>query len=375
MNTTSVKEPSIREEQLFYTLALTMVDGLGPIRIRRLIEICGSAEEVFRQSSDLLKMTRGFSGKCLRNIVQFGSFDRVEAEMRFLEKRSLKYAIYGEPHYPRRMRHCSDAPIILFSHGNCQFNEEKFISIVGTRSITSYGRKFIHSFVEQLEGKGITIVSGLAYGVDIECHRAAIKFDIPTIGVVAHGLDRVYPLDHAREARLMLERGGLATEFTSGTKPDRENFPMRNRIIAGLSDATIVVESKRVGGSMITAEIANTYNRDVFAVPGRITDICSEGCNRLIRNNKAHILRGVEDLDYIMGWEPSKKKVVHKRIFVQLSEEEESFVNCVKDIGEISSEALCEKLKWTHSRVATIALKLELEGVIQVLPGRVYRLN
>ena len=283
------------DKNLLYHIALTSIPNIGSITAKKLIAYTGSVSQIFNDKKSTLEKIPGIGAFNAQNIIQNKDFalNLAQHELSFIEKHNINALTYLEDNFPKRLIQCEDGPLVIFSNGEFNFNSQKVISIVGTRNATDYGKEFCENLIFDLMPHKPLIVSGLAFGVDICAHKSAIKNNLPTIGVLAHGLDRIYPAIHTSTAKQMLENGGLVTEFRSGTNPDRENFPKRNRIIAGLSDLTIVIESSKKGGSLITADLANSYNRDVFALPGRINDTQSEGCNALIKQNKAHLIQSV----------------------------------------------------------------------------------
>lgn len=359
-----------------YEIALSLIKGIGNIRAKNLIAYCGSAEAIFKEKKQNLLKIPEIGEYCIKFLLNQEVLARAEEELDFINKNNITPFFYLDDNYPKRLKHCDDSPIILYFKGNCDFNMQKVISIVGTRSATDYGKDFCNKFINEIAQHQILIISGLAYGIDISAHKEAINKNIPTVGVLGHGLDRVYPSMHTLYANKMIENGGLLTEFISNTKPDRENFPMRNRIIAGLSDAVIVVEAGESGGALITAEIANTYNRDVFAVPGRINDEYSKGCNKLIKINKAALIQSAKDLEYIMGWEINKDKPTstQKQLFVELTTDEEKMVSIIKTNGETSIDMLAIQSQMNMSKVSMIMLNLEFKGMVRCLPGKLYKL-
>jgi DNA processing protein len=360
-------------EDLIYQLALTFVDGVGPLSARKLIQYFGTAEEVFRQKSRDLSQVTGIHAAQAAAIEGYFDFTKAEYEMAYCEKHHIEVISFLAKAYPNRLKHCDDAPVVLFKKGNASLSPERMVSIVGTRRITDHGKIITRQLVESMVPYGVTIVSGLAYGVDIEAHKAALDVGLPTIAVLGHGLNKVYPAAHARYAVQMLENGGLLSEFTTDTKPDRENFPMRNRIVAGMSDATIVIESGQTGGSMITADLANGYSRDVFAVPGRIGDERSSGCNMLIKSHRAALLSSVKDLEYIMGWSaPDAKKAVQRKIFVDLNPHEEKLMAFMRNKGRIQIDEISIETQMPMSSVMVHLLNLELNGLVRALPGKLY---
>ena len=276
------------------------------------------------------------------------------------------------------MKGCIDAPVLIYTKGNLNLNEEKVVSIVGTRNATDYGKQvvdeLVHSFAER--NYKMVVVSGLAYGIDICAHRSAQKYNIPTVAVVAHGLDLIYPSLHKETARNILKNGGLVSDFPSKTKIDPPNFLKRNRIIAGLADATIVVESAKKGGALVTADIASSYNRDVFAFPGRAGDVYSEGCNQLIRNNGATLIEGINDLEYFMGWEVNEnQQPVQSELFIELSHEEHKIVELLRGNGKMFIDQIAAEIQLPVSRVSSILLNLEFKNILDALPGKMYKLR
>lgn len=363
---------------MLHEIALTFIKGIGDITIRSLISYCGNAEEVFSAKKIHLEKIPGIGSKTADLIINHASFKRAEQELKFIEKYKIKSFFYTSESYPKRLRNCIDAPSLLYFKGNTNLNNQKTVAIVGTRNATSYGKQFCDKLIERLVSHKILVVSGLAYGIDIAAHKSSLDYGIDTVGVLGHGLDRIYPSLHRPVAEKMLTKGGLLTEFPSETNPDRQNFPKRNRIIAGMTDATIVIEATKTGGALITAEIANSYNRDVFAVPGRIDDEFSDGCNFLIKTNRANLLTRVEDLEYIMGWFDtnfSPKKDNQLQILPNLNSDELRIVNAIKDKEAIAIDNLQIELNMPQSKLTMLLLNLEMQSLIVSLPGKVYRLN
>jgi DNA processing protein len=361
---------------LFHQIALSCLPGIGSVLARSLLSYCGSAEEVFKSKSKLLAKIPGIGPKTLDQILNHSVFSLAENELKFIEKFKISPLFISSEQYPRRLRNCPDAPVMLYFKGKADLNGSKLISIVGTRNASDYGREICRNLIADLKEYNPLIVSGLAYGIDSAAHREALKNTIPTVGVLAHGLDRIYPAQHRNMAEKMLECGGLITEFMSGTIPDRENFPKRNRIIAGLSDLTIVVEANIKGGALITAELANTYNRDVFAFPGRINDESSRGCNHLIKTNRAHLVTGMADLEYIMGWSREAARPLQQQLSlpVNLNEEERKIADIIQAHGEIAVDELAMLSSLQQSRLAVNILGMEMKGIVISLPGKVYKL-
>lgn len=361
-------------EQLKYYLALQKAEGIGDITAKKLIGICGSAEGVFNEKISVLKKIPGIKS-AVHNLKNKELFSRAEKEINFIEKNHITALGFQEYTYPERLKHCIDGPILLFQKGNIDLNKKRIISIVGTRNITNYGKSFLEGFISDLKKYDPVIISGLAYGVDIFAHRMAVKHDLQNIAVLAHGLDQVYPKVHYKDVEKILENGGLISDFPSETNPDRENFIKRNRIVAGLSEATIVIESAAKGGSLITADIAISYNRDVFAVPGRASDPFSIGCNQLIKNNKASLLTSVKDLEYMLNWDLDKKKEqksIQKQLFVELNEEEQNIYDYLLKEGKQSLDLIALHCKYPIQKTATILFRLEMKGVVKPLPGKLY---
>lgn len=360
-----------------YQIALTLVSGVGDRIAKTLLAHCGSASQVFSEKKSNLLKINGIGEKVAGELAQKQWLSLAEEELGFTEKENIQVLFFTDAGYPQRLKMCEDGPVLLYYKGKADLNEKRILAMVGTRNATGYGKEFCADFIKDLKGYDPIIISGLAYGIDIHCHRQALKNGLGTIGVMAHGHDRLYPQVHSATAKKMVEEnGGLITEFRKGTNPDRENFPKRNRIVAGISDAVIVVEASEKGGALITAEIANNYNRDVFAVPGRLNDTYSKGCNNLIRTNKAALLNGVKDLEYLLGWEESKNKSkpTQATLFINLQGEEKRIWERLEEYGKMELDALCHKLSLPVNKVLPLLMTLELKGVVKSHPGRVYSL-
>lgn len=366
------------KNDLKYKIALAMLPGIGGVLARNLVAYVGSVEEIFTSSFKALCKIPGIGENTARRIKNSEVMSLAEREIEFVQKNNIDTAFYTDENYPRRLKNCIDSPILIFKKGAMNLDEERVISIVGTRNATEYGRKVIDDLVAAFFERNykILIVSGLAYGIDVHAHRAALKNEIQTVGVVAHGLDRLYPSLHRETAKAMIDNGGLVSDFPSGTKIDPQNFLKRNRIIAGLADATIVVESAEKGGALVTADIAASYNRDVFAFPGRAGDTYSRGCNQLIRRNVAALIENIDDLEYLMGWEPSaKKKEVQTTLFVDLDQQEQKVVDMLRTGNELFIDQIAAEFEMPVSRVSAMMLGLEFKNVIQALPGKMYKLR
>jgi len=361
---------------LLYQIAITLVPGIGDVLGKKLISYCGSPESIFREPKKRLQKIPRISDKLITAIGNKDLLNRAEKEIGFIEKYRIKPLYFQDKDYPSRLRNCLDSPIMLYYKGNAGMNMSKVIGIVGTRSATDYGKEICNKIISELVDYQVMIVSGLAYGIDSCAHRASIAAGLPTIGVLGHGLDRIYPFQNKGLAEKMIHHGGLLTDFISETKPDRENFPQRNRIIAGLCDAIVVVEAAKRGGALITAEIANSYNRDVFAVPGRIGDIYSDGCNFLIKINKAALIQSGEDIKYLMGWDTQKAGKIsqQRKLFIEMTPAEEIVVKILSEGGETGIDELSIKSELSMSRCSAALLNLEFEGVIKSLPGKMYSL-
>jgi DNA processing protein len=356
--------------QLKYLIALTMVPTIGPVLQKKLLEHFDNAADIFKASKAALCAIEGIGEWSANKIISFNDFERVEKEMAFLEKHAITVLSIFDTTYPQRLINCHDAPTLLFYKGNASLNEEKIISIIGTRTNTNYGRMITERIVEQLPANTL-IISGLAFGIDAIAHRAALKHNQNTIGVLAHGLDELYPSLHKTLATEMIQQGGLLTEFNQYTQPDKYNFPRRNRIVAGMSDATIVIETAIKGGSMITADLAFHYNRELFAVPGKINDPKSSGCLKLIRENKAILFTSTEQLLETLNWVPQKDaKTKQLELFQTLTKEEQLVIEIVQNESMISMDELYIKTGYGNSKMASIILNLELLNIIQSMPGK-----
>ncbi len=360
---------------LLYKIGITLIPGVGDVNGKKLISYCGSPEAVFREKRKALMKIPGIGEATVTSILSQKVLERAEKEIAFIEKYKIKPLYYTDKEYPSRLKHCIDSPILLYYKGNADLNAEKVVGIVGTRRATEYGKESCKKIVEGLADLNVLIVSGLAYGIDTCSHKAALKNELDTVGIVAHGLDRIYPYDNKSLAKKMQNHGGILTEFMSETNPDRENFPQRNRIIAGMVDALIVVESAKKGGALITADIANSYNRDVFAVPGNVTNKFSEGCNLFIKTNRAALIQSADDIKYVMRWEPeSKMPPKQRKLFIELTDDEQKIVDILKEMEQAGIDHLVSGSQLTPSKVASALLNLEFEGIVKSLPGKIYKI-
>jgi DNA processing protein len=362
---------------LFYQIALTLVPTIGDVRAKNLVSHFGNATDIFKASSALLQKIEGVGYAQASAIKNFKDFKIIETEIKFIEKYKIQPLFMTYDAYPKRLLNCYDSPCLLYYKGNADLNKHNIVGIVGTRNHSEYGKQQCEQLVEDLKRESVLILSGLAFGIDSIAHKIAVKNQIPTVGVVAHGLDRIYPAQNKALAKQMTEHGGVLTDFRSGTNPDKQNFPSRNRIVAGMADAIVVVESGVKGGSLITAELANSYNKDVFAYPGKVTDAKSEGCNYLIKNNKASLITGAADLLELMNWSTANKPIPKQQrsLFIELTPEEKIIVDILQMQTTVQIDELYVKTGWSSSVVAKALLMLEMQGVVIALPGKVYRLN
>jgi DNA processing protein len=361
-------------DQLLYQIAITLVPGIGDITGKKLIAYCGGVEAVFKEKKSALLKIPGIGISIVESILNQDCFKIAEKEIDFIANNSIKTLFFTDDKYPARLLNCEDGPLLLYFKGDIDFNVPRVIGFVGTRKATNEGRIICEKFISGLKSKDVLVVSGLAYGIDSFAHKAALNENLKTIGVLGHGLDKIYPSQNKKLAQKMIHNGGLLSEFTSKTNPDRENFPKRNRIVAGICDAIVVVESASKGGALITAGIANSYNRDVFAIPGRISDEYSKGCNMLIKSNRAALAESANDIAYIMGWDDVKVDVKKQReLFLQLSDDQKLILDIIIQYKDIGIDKLVIKSAISYSKVAAALLMLEFEGLIQRLPGKLYR--
>jgi len=358
-----------------HQIALTHIHGIGAVQAKQLLDYFeGDATAIFKASKKQLSNIHGIGEIKAKAIKDFDQFQMAEEELLFCEKHHIQYLFITNPNYPQRLLHCYDAPTVLYYRGNANLNNTKVVSIIGTRNLTDYGKQITETIVSQLESFGTLIVSGLAFGIDSIAHKASVQMSLPTVGVLAHGLQTIYPSQHKNLAKEMLLNGGLLTEFGKNIVADKHNFPRRNRIVAGMADATIVVETAARGGSMITAELAYNYNRDLFAVPGKITDAKSSGCLKLIQQNKAVVFTDIQQFAENMGWQSKKLKAKKQQeLFVELTNDEQIIMNilAVKDTTHIDEIFLHAGL--SSSSVAAAILNLELQNLIIGLPGKMYK--
>ncbi|KAB1066556.1 DNA-protecting protein DprA [Tamlana haliotis] len=364
------------EIELLYALALQHVPNIGDITAKKLIAHCGSAEAVLKEKKQNLLKIDGIGQVVLKELSKSHHLKDAENEMKFIASNNIKVSYFEEDNYPEKLKHCIDGPILLFQSGHIDLSKQPIISIVGTRKITTSGVAFCEDLIEQLTVYNPIIVSGFAYGTDITAHKAAMKHDLQTVACLAHGLNQIYPKVHKKYMVDMEKNGGFLSDFWSTDSFDRNNFLKRNRVIAGLSSATVVIESAEKGGSLVTADIANSYNRDVFAVPGRPTDSQSIGCNNLIKHQKAHMLTTPLDVPYILNWELEdvSKPAVQKQLFVELDASEKLIFNYLKDLEQQQLDSIALHCELPIFKVASLLLSMELKGVVRPLPGKLFEL-
>ncbi len=358
-----------------YQLALSFINGIGSMNAKKLLAYVGSVEGIFTEKKQNLLKIPGIGKQLADEIENKDIFKKVEEELKFIDKHQITTYFYLDKDYPQRLKQCEDSPIILYYKGTGNLNHSKVISIVGTRKATQYGLENCKSLISDLVDNGhkILIVSGLAYGIDIAAHKNALKLGQDTIAVLGHGLNTLYPAAHKKIAHEIVKQGGLLSELPTSSALDPGHFVKRNRIIAGLADATIVIESANKGGSLITAQIANSYNRDVFAYPGRIGDKYSEGCNHLIKTNQAALIESASDIEYLLGWEIKKKgEVIQSQLFVELTAEEEMIIEILREQGKTTIDVLAILVNLPVSKVSSMLLKLEFSGMVLSYPGKVY---
>jgi DNA processing protein len=366
------------EPSLVQKIALGMIPGVGDITARKLVSYVGSIEALFCESFRTLKQIPGIGENIAGNIARKEYLSLAEKEAEYVGKHDIRVFFYMDEDYPFRLRQCDDAPVTFYFKGDADLNASHILSVVGTRNATQRGREACQKIISGLSQHfpSLIIVSGLAYGIDVAAHKAALANDIPTIGVLGHGLKTIYPSVHSSVARSMLRKGGLLTDFTSDQPPDRNNFIKRNRIIAGLSDATLIVESGIKGGALITADIASSYSRDIMALPGRVEDEWSAGCNALIKYNKAALVEGADDIEFLLGWKPSETAgPVQKVLFGEMTDNEKKIFEALKMNGGLSVDQIAVMLSFPVYKLSAILLQMELSGLIVPCPGNIYRIR
>jgi DNA processing protein len=360
-------------DPLVLRLALLLVPGVGDVLIRSLVRSCGSPEAVFLEKKRQLALIPGVGERIAAAVAGFSDWDRAEEELRFIRDNHIRALFFTDPDYPRRLLHCPDAPAMLFVRGPADLNAGRMLGVVGTRQSTPYGQQMTESLIDKLKECQCTVVSGLAFGIDIRAHRSALQSGLCTVAAVAHGLDRVYPAQHRTTARSMVEAGGaLISDQFHGTRLSPELFPRRNRIIAGLCDALVVVESRASGGAIITADIANSYSREVFAFPGRVGDLSSEGCLALIRTHRAALISSGDELAEAMGWVPrDAKQPAQLALFPEFNPEERAVWDAL-GTETVHADTLLQTSGLSSGRLSLLLLDMEMKGWVQSMPGKRY---
>ena len=362
------------DEDLKYMLALSLVPQIGPVLSKELIRNFDSAEQIFKASNSKLSRVNGVGPKLISYLREKKYIELAEHELAYCKQHYIELCSMYDSNYPLRMKRCIDSPIIFYYRGNAITEAKYIVSIVGTRNATEYGKQVCKEVISAIKPYDPIIVSGLAYGIDITAHKEALKNGLRTYAVLGHGLDIIYPAVHKNTAFEMLTEGGIISEFHHGIKPDRENFPARNRIIAALSDVVIVVEAKEEGGALITAEIASSYNRDILSIPGRIKDEHSRGCLQLIKNNIAQMVIDPSEIPEMLLWNAKQTSNIQKKLFVELSEDEQNIMQLLIKHELCSVDEMLLRLEWTHSKLASHLMQLELAGLISSMPGKLYRI-
>jgi len=364
------------DSNLLFEIALTKIPNIGDVQAKAMVQMLGSAEAVFKTTASKLEKIEGIGKVRADAVKRFRLFKEVEQEIKFINKNNIKALFFTSENYPKRLLNCTDSPIMLYYKGVANLNADKIISIAGTRNHTHQGQYDCEKLIKDLSEFDVTIVSGLAYGIDTVAHKSALANNLPTIGVLAHGLHTLYPSVNEPLSKEMLKQGGLLTEFSSTEKPDKQNFPKRNRITAGICDALVVVESGIKGGSLITAEIANSYHRDVFAFPGRTNDNKSEGCNELIKSHKAQLITSAKDLVNLMRWENNRQteKPTQLTLFENLNDLEKKIVELLCTEKTAHVDAISDWCKYNSNEIAGALLNLEMMEKITALPGKIFRL-
>lgn len=370
--------PNTQSNEKLYQIALTLLPNVGDVLAKNLVAYCGSAENVFKASKSKLEKIPLVGKERAESIAGADVMKEAEEEMKFIEKYNIQPLFFTDKNYPYRLKECSDSPVLLYYKGNADLNADKVIGVVGTRRVTEYGKEMTKKLIADLAGQNILIVSGLAYGIDIAAHNAALEHNLQTVGVLGHGLNTIYPKQNKGTAKKMVSQGGLLCEYKSSDEMHPSNFPNRNRIVAGMCDAVIVVESAVEGGAVITANIANSYNRDVFAYPGKATDRFSSGCNFLIKTFKAKMIEGAADLLREMNWvdkeQSAKSKPQQRQLALTLTGEEQKIYGLLSEKTELAIDELAEVTNMNVSSLAATLLEMEMNSIIVSLPGKRFKL-
>ncbi|MFO8130357.1 MAG: DNA-processing protein DprA [Bacteroidales bacterium] len=361
-------------EDRIYEIAMTMLPGVGYVTGRRMLAVCGSPELIFREKRGALLKIAGVREEAVRKIRSKHLLHAAERELRFVNKHGLKLLFFQDADFPFRLKQCEDSPLLLYYKGMADLDSRRIVAVVGTRNPTAYGKEQCVRFVDALKDTGALIISGLAYGIDSLAHRRSLDNGMLTVGVLGHGFQTLYPSLNRSMAEQMTSQGGLLTEFRRGTRPDRENFPKRNRIVAGLSDAVLVIESAERGGALITADIALSYNRDVFALPGKVTDQRSSGCNWLIFDNKAALVRSPEDMFSLMSWDVHANEPRQINLFEGMNGAEREVAEILKQRGPMEIESLLLITGKSPGEITRTLMQMELNGQVSARPGNVYAL-
>lgn len=365
----------LKDEKLLAILRLQKTKNIGDILAKKLIATVGDVQGIFNEKPEVLSKIQGLGQLGIQSLFDSNTLRRAEIELDYIKRENINFTYFLDNQYPRELKHCVDGPILFFYDGNINLSSRRFISIVGTRNISHYGRELCQTLVRELKPYTPVIVSGFAYGVDIEIHKAAMGNELETIGVYAHGFEHVYPKSHKPYIHKINKKGGFITEFWHDEKPLRENFLKRNRIVAGISKATVIIESAERGGSLVTADIANSYAKDVFAFPGKTTDHFSKGCNQLIKNNKAHLIESATDIINMLQWDQSfQEKAESKNLAYDLSIEEKKIYQCLKKNDSLLMDLIALETGIAISEIATLLLQMELKGIIKPLPGKQFSL-
>jgi len=366
----------LKDEKLLAILRLQKSKAIGDILAKKLIVNVGDVQQIFKEKTASLQKINGIGANALKHLFDKKNIQFAEAELKYIQENNIDYTYFLANDYPKNLHNCIDSPILMFKDGNINFNNHKIISIVGTRNMSSYGRDFITKLIDDLTEYNPIIISGFAYGVDICAHKRAVKNNLQTVAVLAHGFETIYPKVHKKYIHQINENGGFLTEFWSEEQPLRENFLKRNRIVAGISKATIIVESAAKGGSLVTADIANSYNRDVFALPGRATDIYSKGCNNLIKNNKAELLTSANDVVKLLNWDIKEKpkKVIQKQLFLDLNSNEQKVYDYLLKEGKQLLDVIALDCGIPLFQLSSILLQMEMKGILKPLPGKLFEI-
>ena len=365
----------MEEEKLLAILRLQRSKAVGDILAKKLIVNVGDVAQIFKEKKTTLAKINGIGDHGLKHLFDSSNVLKAKQELDYIQENNIQYSYFLEDGYPTNLLNCIDAPILIFKDGRIDISNDKIISIVGTRNMSSYGRDFCNQLIKELSIYNPIIVSGFAYGVDICAHKDAKKNNLQTIAVLAHGFEHTYPKVHKKYIHQVNEKGGFITEFWHDDPPQRENFLKRNRIVAGISKATIIIESAEKGGSLVTADIANSYDRDVFALPGRASDIFSKGCNDLIKNNKAAVVTAASDIVKMLNWDLQEKPgPIQQQLFLELNEKEQKIYDFLHFKGQQVIDVISLECNIPVFQLSPLLLQLEMKGVLKPLPGKLFEL-